>query len=76
MGYSTVKKINAGILRKELYHDYPIRKKSVYEIRAERIKKLLTSTDLTYKEIADKIKVSKETVRRINLGKSFKDETI
>lgn len=76
MGYSTVKKINAGTLRKGLYPHYPIRKKSAYEIRADRIKKLLTSTDLTYKEIANKIKVSKETVRRINLGNSFKDETI
>ena len=76
MGYSTVKKINAGTLRRGLYSHYPIREKSAYEMRAERIKKFLTSTDLTYEEIADKTKVSIETIKRINLGKSFKDEII
>lgn len=31
IGYSTVKKINEGKLRKGLYPTYPIRKKTVYE---------------------------------------------
>lgn len=41
IGHSTVKKINEGVLRKGLYPTYPIRKKSIYEIRADKIKDLL-----------------------------------
>lgn len=52
MGYSTVKKINAGTLRKGLYPTYPIRKKNVREIRADNIKQLLATTTLSNLKIA------------------------
>lgn len=76
IGYSTVKKINAGTLRKGLYPTYPIRKKDVREIRADKIKDALIHTNLTYQQIIDLYGSSKETIRRINTGQSFKDENL
>ena len=76
LGYSTVKKINAGTLRNGLYPTYPIRKKSVNEIRADKIKHLLLTTNKTNKEIAKIVNSSEETVRRIKIGESFKDERL
>ena len=76
LGYSTVKKINAGTLRNGLYPTYPIRKKSVNEIRADKIKHLLLTTNKTNKEIAKIVNSSEETVRRIKIGESFKDKRL
>ena len=76
IGYSTVKKINEGKLRKGLYPTYPIRKKSTNEIRADKIKQLLLTTDKTNKEIAKIVNSSEETVRRIKNGQSFKDKKL
>ena len=76
MGYSTVKKINAGTLRKGLYPTYPIRKKSVNEMRADKIKKLLLTTNYSNLKIANIVNASEETVRRIKIGESFKDEKL
>ena len=76
IGYSTVKKINAGTLRKGLYPTYPIRTKSANEMRADKIKKLLMTTNLNNKEIAKMVNSSEETVRRIKIGESFKDEKL
>ena len=76
IGYSTVKKINAGTLRNGLYPTYPIRKKSSNEIRAEKIKDLLLNSNLTKTEISKIADVSMETVRRINTGLSFKDNKL
>ena len=76
MGYSTVKKINAGTLRKGLYPTYPIRKKSVNEMRADKIKKLLLTTNYSNSKIANIVNASEETVRRIKIGESFKDEKL
>lgn len=76
IGYSTVKKINAGTLRKGLYPTYPIRKKSANEMRADKIKNLLMTTDLSNREIAKMVNSSEETVRRIKIGESFKDEKL
>lgn len=76
IGYSTIKKINAGTLRKGLYPTYPIRKKSANEMRADKIKKLLLTTDYTNKEIAKIVNSSEETVRRIKIGESFKDKRL
>ena len=73
MGYSTVKKINAGTLRKGLYPTYPIRKKQPREIRADQVKDLLLNSDLSKNEISQITGASSETVRRINNGESFKD---
>ena len=76
IGYSTVKKINAGTLRKGLYPTYPIRKKSANEFRADKIKELLMTTNKTNKEIAEIVNSSEETVRRINVGETFKDNKL
>lgn len=76
MGYSTVKKINAGILRHGLYPTYPIRTKSANEMRADKIKNFLMTTKYSNKEIANLTKSSEETVRRINVGICFKDEQL
>ena len=48
MGYSTVKKINAGTLKNGLYPTYPIRKRDVRAIRADKIKDALLHTNMTY----------------------------
>ena len=76
MGYSTVKKINAGTLRKGLYPNYPIRKKSANEQRADKIKNLLLTTNLSNKDIGQIVNASEETVRRIKIGQSFFDEKL
>lgn len=74
--YSTVKKINAGTLRKGLYPTYPIRTKSANEQRAEQVKELLITTNSTYKEIKELTTASEETIRRINKGIVFRDEKL
>ena len=76
IGYSTVKKINAGTLRHGLSETYPIRNKSVYAIKADRVKDLLLNTNLTVKEIMYEANVSDETVRRINNGESHHDSSL
>lgn len=76
IGYSTVKKINAGTLRKGLYPTYPIRTKSANEQRAEKVKELLMTTNSTYKEIKELTTASEETIRRINIGSVFRDEKL
>lgn len=76
MGESTVKKINEGKLRVGLYPTYPIRKKSVYAMKADEIKDLLLNTSLTRQEIIEATGSSAETIRRINIGQSHKDPTL
>lgn len=76
IGYSTVKKINAGTLRKGLYPTYPIRTKSANEIRSEKIKDLLLNTTYSQTEIAEITGASVETVRRNNVGLSFKNNNL
>lgn len=76
IGYSTVKKINAGTLRHGLSKIYPIRNKSVYAIKADRVKDLLLNTSLTTREIMYEVDVSDETIRRINNGESHYDSNL
>lgn len=76
MGYSTVKKINTGTLRKGLYPTYPIRTKSANEFRADKIKQLLLTTNKTNREIAKIVNSSEETVRRIKVGETFRDDKL
>ena len=73
---STVKKINAGTLRHGLYPTYPIRTKSANEQRADKIKELLLTTKLSNLQIGEMVGASEETVRRIKLGKVFKDNKL
>ena len=74
MGHSTVKKINEGKMRKGLYPTYPIRSKSVYEIKADKVKDLLKYSKLDFNEIAKRANVSLATVQRVNKGESFNDK--
>jgi hypothetical protein len=53
-----VKKINKGDLRSYLSNDYPLRKRSIYQVRADRVKELLMTTDLTVAEIMQDAGVS------------------
>ena len=76
IGHSTVKKINEGKLRKGLYPTYPIRKKTAYEQRADKVKELLVNTTLTYKEITKITGASDDTIRRIRIGECFKDANL
>lgn len=76
LSYSTVKKINAGTLRKGLYPTYPIRTKTANEQRADKIKQLLLTTSMTNKEIGQMTGASEETVRRIKIGESFRDNML
>lgn len=76
MGLSTIKKINNGKLRSYLSNDYPIRKKSVYQQRADKVKDLLLNTTLTFTEIGAEVHVDADTVSRINKGLTHKDENL
>lgn len=67
MGYSTVKKINQGTLRKGLSDSYPIRSRRASAIRADIIKDLLKSGAEDWL-IMSETGCSTETVRRVNLG--------
>ena len=59
-----------------MYPNYPIRKISSREMRANKIKDLLINSNYTKTEIAQIIKADLETVRRINVGESFKDNNL
>lgn len=72
LGYSTVKKINAGTLRHGLYPSYPIRK-HIYP-KAIKTIELLKTSEYSFKEIAQIIGCSEETVRRINLGETHRQK--
>ncbi len=76
IGYSTVKKINAGTLRKGLYPTYPIRSKTANEMRADKIKNLLLNTKITKTKISEMLDVDLDTIRRINVGQCFKDKNL
>lgn len=76
IGYSTVKKINAGTLRHGLYPTYPIRSTSANQQRADKIKELLMTTTLSNKEISEQVSASEETVRRIKIGQVFRDDKL
>lgn len=76
MGHSTIKKINSGKLRSYLSDDYPIRKKSLYQQRADKVKDLLMYSTLSAAEIMTEVGVSEETVRRINRGETHHDESL
>lgn len=68
---ATVKKINYGKLRRDLWNEsYPIRKIQKYHI----VQDLLLNTNLSAKDICDKAHVSSETVRRINIGETRYNE--
>ena len=76
LGYSTVKKINAGTLRHGLYPTYPIRKQTPNEIRAKKIKELLMTTNFSNSQIAKIVNISYESVRKVKNGQSYYDSKL
>lgn len=73
---STVKKINYGTLRKDLYPNHPIRTITPIKKKANKVKDLLLNTSLTYKQIKEMVGVSNETIRCINIGKTHHDDNL
>lgn len=73
---STVKKINYGKLRKGLSENYPIRTLTPQKRKALEVKDFLLNTEFKPMEIARMVDVSLETIRRINLGITNKDEKL
>lgn len=68
IGYSTVKKINSGTLRKDLYPTHPIR--SYKFPKAIKTIDLLQNSDYSIKEIAQLVGYSQLSVKRINNGET------
>lgn len=68
IGYSTVKKINSGALRKDLYPTHPIR--SYKFPKAIKTIDLLQNSDYSIKEIAQLVGYSQLSVKRINRGET------
>lgn len=75
IGESTIKKINYGKLRNGLSKEYPIRKITPQKRKANKVKELLIN-NYSDNEIMSIVKVSQETIRRINLGLTNKDENL
>lgn len=78
LGYSTVKKINAGTLRHGLYPTYPIRKKNHWQRAKERqqFARDLLLQGKTKEEVAELTGYNIETVRQINKGERWKDKSL
>lgn len=78
LGYSTVKKINAGTLRHGLYPTYPIRKKNHWQraIERQQLARDLLLQGKTKEEVAELTGYSIETIRQINKGERWKDESL
>ena len=72
--YSTIKKINSGILRKKEGLSYPLRK-DIREIKANKVKELLAQGK-SNAEIIALTGVSASTVIRINNGVSYTDNNL
>ena len=75
ISYSTIKKINSGSLWKDDKIDYPLRKISSGKQRAIEIQKMLLN-GASNEEIIAKTNVSTITIRRINSGESYKDNSL
>lgn len=74
---STVKKFNYGTLQPGYYKgEYPIRKLTPNQYKANQIIDYLINTSLSKKEIVKLTNSSDETVRRINLGLAHKQENL
>ena len=74
--YSTIKKINEGTLLHQENLSYPLRKIDKNKEKALQIIEMLQTTNLTQKEIAEKLNCDRRTVSRINCGISYHDENI
>jgi len=76
IGESTVKKINYGTLRPGLSNEYPIRKNTPSNKKADLVKELLLNTSYSRQQILHISGVSEETLRRINKGITRKDKDL
>ena len=77
LGESTVKKFNYGTLQNGYYNgEYPIRKITPSQYKANLIIDYLLNTSLSKKEIVKLTNSSDETVRRVNLGLTNKKEDL
>lgn len=74
---STVKKFNYGTLRAGYYKgEYPIRKNTLQQRKAKKAIELLLNSNLSKKEILKEVGISEETLRRINLGLTNKQDNL
>lgn len=76
---SFVSMINIGKNHFDKNEDYPIRKAAVYELSQETINKIieeLKNTSISINKIAEKRHISKSTISRINLGKTYHNPNI
>lgn len=65
---TTIERINAGAIRYNEKYNYPIRKKSPFELSALDIARLLVVTVLPYYLIAEILEINKATVGKVNRG--------
>lgn len=73
---STVKKINYGTLRNGLVDNYPIRKITPADRKAEIAIDLLPDITLSKREIMEQAGISEETLRKINIGARHRKENL
>lgn len=73
---STVKKINYGKMQYDSNFNYPIRKESSLKQKANEIKELLLTTNLSFHEIVEKTGRSLSSVKRINQGETHYDPNL
>lgn len=73
---STIKKYNLGQLKKNNLYQYPIRKLSSAQMKANIVKDFLINSNFSLLEIEKKCQVSQRTIVRINNGETHKDETL
>lgn len=72
---STVKKFNYGTLRPGYYKgEYPIRKITPQDYKADLAIDYLINSNLSKKEIYQLVGISEETLRKINLGERHKKD--
>lgn len=75
MSYSTIKKINSGALSHDNNEDYPLRKKDLKALRADKIKQMLLN-NCSNNEIIIATGVSESTIKRINNGITHHDDNL
>lgn len=69
---TTIERINVGTIRYSEKYDYPIRKKTAYEVVAFDIVKLLTGTTLSHPLIAEVLGIHPATVGKVGRGHHHK----
>lgn len=65
---SVISNINNGLILKQIDINYPIRQNLLSKEVLNELKDLLENTTLSFREIADQLKISESTVKKINYG--------